>query len=430
MTDPFRHVRRGEPLQISATTFNALLDAAQSHRRREQQRQRRQRWPLQDADRLLVRNDSAGPRQRFEVLGIEDIVLGPEENLDTFLSRPAVVGTEPQFWQRGKWVVLAEPVAVGQIGTAIVSGAVPVRLIVDDEDAGFQYADIDPGDAHALRALPRGSAFILWREGGEGEQWALVRLSNLPPIDDEDGDSSGSDSSVGDSSQDDGSASDGDSSDGPSITDASHFSDGSDGSDSQDGSDGDASDGDGSDHSDGSDQSDGSDGNSDGSDGSDHSDGSDGSDGQDHSDGDGSDHSDSADGSGSGSSGTADSTSDGSDGSDHDDADGSDGSDHSDGSDGADHSDGSGDSTHDSSTTDGSDGRSDGSGDSSHDSTTPSDGSDGSDHDGGDGTDTHSGSDSVGSCAGVICQIICEGGVPKAVTLSFAELASRLKEHL
>jgi hypothetical protein len=30
--DPFRHVQAGEPLRVSATAYNAMLDAALAHR--------------------------------------------------------------------------------------------------------------------------------------------------------------------------------------------------------------------------------------------------------------------------------------------------------------------------------------------------------------------------------------------------------------
>ena len=41
------------------------------------------------------------------------------------------------------------------------------------------FADIKENESAALISRPHGSAQILWREGGMGLQWAVVRFSNV-----------------------------------------------------------------------------------------------------------------------------------------------------------------------------------------------------------------------------------------------------------
>jgi hypothetical protein len=48
---------------------------------------------------------------------------------------------------------------------------------VADEDAA-DFAEIADGVTSLLAACPSGSAQVLWREGGTGAQWAVVKLGN------------------------------------------------------------------------------------------------------------------------------------------------------------------------------------------------------------------------------------------------------------
>jgi hypothetical protein len=76
----------------------------------------------------------------------------------------------------GKFAVLLEPADDGRVARAWIAGVVTV--LVDVLDDGDTYADVKDGSVAELESAGYGSAQMLWREGGTGSQWAVVRLGN------------------------------------------------------------------------------------------------------------------------------------------------------------------------------------------------------------------------------------------------------------
>ncbi len=77
-------------------------------------------------DLTPIENASGADRARFEVLGTAGSVIGPMDDLDQFVNRPAILGTLPaaaSHW--GKFVVLAEPVRNGAFGMGWPSRVCP-----------------------------------------------------------------------------------------------------------------------------------------------------------------------------------------------------------------------------------------------------------------------------------------------------------------
>jgi len=176
MGDHLKKVQAGEPLEIPARTFNTFIDAAQDFLARQRGTGRRIDHAYRDPDIVLAKNASGSDRGRFDILGVSGPIIGPTDNLDEFKNKAAVTGATPSSSLHfGRFVVLLEPLASGEIGRACVSGLVPVKVHVHDE--GHEYADVRGGDCSKLDSAERGSAYILWRQGGTGEKWALVKLS-------------------------------------------------------------------------------------------------------------------------------------------------------------------------------------------------------------------------------------------------------------
>ncbi|MBR0197171.1 MAG: hypothetical protein IJQ34_03465 [Kiritimatiellae bacterium] len=73
------------------------------------------------------------------------------------------------------YAVLLEPIAAGEIGRAMVLGVTPAKVIINstDEDYVVPKADSSTG---ALESSATGTARILWRAGGAGEQWCVLQL--------------------------------------------------------------------------------------------------------------------------------------------------------------------------------------------------------------------------------------------------------------
>ena len=136
---------------------------------------------------VLVKNDSGSDQLQFAVLGIDDAMITPTDNLGEFKSRPMFsvvtpnvpLQTSPQPHEsdhRNRFVVLFEPIAAGKIGRAWSSCACPVQV---NTTLDLDYKTALPVDAQTgyLEASDFGSVPLLWRESGTGLKWALINMS-------------------------------------------------------------------------------------------------------------------------------------------------------------------------------------------------------------------------------------------------------------
>lgn len=187
--DAFKKARPGDPLVIPARAYNAFIDTAQAFAAVQSRTGGR---PPAVAARssgiVTVKNNTAGNLDRFAVLGVDDVIISPADNESEFLSRVGLVGVTPTVTDhKGKFLILLEPLAAGAMGSAYATGVCPVKVDVSNEDDD-QAADIADGISANLKAGSGGSAAILWRAGGTGVQWAVVRLggggsdSKLTPV--------------------------------------------------------------------------------------------------------------------------------------------------------------------------------------------------------------------------------------------------------
>lgn len=177
MSDALRKVQAGQSLEIPATAYNAFIDAARDFRERTAGLGQGAQRAFQQASIILVRNDSGADRARFDVLGLDAPVISPADNEDAFKNQVVLGGVMPLAGAcEGRFVVLAEPIAASGIGRAFAAGVCPARIDVPNEDHDWRFADLGDGVAGNLVVHTRGTATILWRAGGTGLQWAVVRL--------------------------------------------------------------------------------------------------------------------------------------------------------------------------------------------------------------------------------------------------------------
>jgi len=163
-------VQPGQRMQIPAAAYNAFVDAANSTKAAMLR-------GGQDAGNLgagavLVRNATGGDLGRFSIVGIDGPVISPADNLTEFQNRIVLSGVGPYS---GQFAVLLEPLKAGAIGRACVSGECVCKVNVTD--AGHQFAEATT-DPTRLESAASGSAAILYKEGGTGEKWAVVRVGN------------------------------------------------------------------------------------------------------------------------------------------------------------------------------------------------------------------------------------------------------------
>jgi len=130
---------------------------------------------------VRVRNGSGGAVDRFDVLGINGILIDATTNEEEFIGFPCFVGGTPDIdTHRGKWVLCMEPIAASGIGRAVVAGYAPA--IVDIADTAHKYAEIEDSST-TLTSAREGHARILYQESGTGSKHCVLligaRVSSL-----------------------------------------------------------------------------------------------------------------------------------------------------------------------------------------------------------------------------------------------------------
>lgn len=177
MPDAFKKISAGQPFRMGATAYNAFVDAAKAHRARQSDTKPPPGKPAPQGELVLIRNDSGGDLERYDILGIDGgVIISPDDNEPEFLARAALVGVEAtEAAHAGRFAILQAPLADGKIGPAICSGLTACRI---DYTGGHQFADVVDGDATQLKSGDSGGALILGVDGTGDSSWAWVSLGH------------------------------------------------------------------------------------------------------------------------------------------------------------------------------------------------------------------------------------------------------------
>jgi len=175
-----RKVTPGDPFQPSAEAWNAFIDAAMALKAGQLDAEGAGLGYAAAWQQAPIRNDSGADRARYEVLGIKGVLFTPTDNEDHFKNRLVFRGERPALTYPatddfdGRWAILLEPIAAGDMGRCLLAGVCPVKI--DVTDATLRRADAVHNVCEYLRTCQAGGAQILWKESGTGTKWALVRL--------------------------------------------------------------------------------------------------------------------------------------------------------------------------------------------------------------------------------------------------------------
>jgi len=172
----------GQPINIPATTYNAMIDAAR--KANSINTFNSETTNSKDYAKVSVLNSSGSDLDRFFILGIDEPIILPADDQEDFESRITVDGVTPEDGtggsgasdHRGRFVVLQEPIPDGEIGKSRIAGETLVKIDVIEE--AHEFADVTDGEPAYLTSSSTGSARILWKESGTGEKWALIRLGD------------------------------------------------------------------------------------------------------------------------------------------------------------------------------------------------------------------------------------------------------------
>jgi hypothetical protein len=183
MSDPFRKVRPGDALNVSATAWNAVIDAAKAEADRRFGADAGDLTTGRSGSIVRVKNETGGALDRAHVVGLGGPIFGPDDSLDAFLREVTFRGVVPTSSHVDRFAVLLEPAPVNRVVRAYVAGVCPVR--VDVTDGTHTTAAADVGETALLVSAAAGPAQILWSEGGTGEQWALIQFGTTCGITEE-----------------------------------------------------------------------------------------------------------------------------------------------------------------------------------------------------------------------------------------------------
>ena len=167
----FHHVNPGDPLNIPASTFNAMLDAARAHAEQGNGAIGQGAGRLLPAGQVWVKNTTGADVDRFHVMGIGDPIFTPDDSADEFKRQVAIEGVAVTDEHVERFVIAVEPISDGAVGRGLITG-VTVALVDKSSDG-----DTHAGAADSQTKLAggyEGSAVILWSESGTGEKLALV----------------------------------------------------------------------------------------------------------------------------------------------------------------------------------------------------------------------------------------------------------------
>jgi hypothetical protein len=163
-------------VSLRGRAWNALLDAADRVKGGAHDLRADLAQQLPQAGVIYVRNDSGGPRQPFDVLGVTAPLVLPSGNLSEFQRGVALTGEVPEAADSHRFAVLLDALPAGAIGRAVVSGVVPGRVLVTPATIGYGCADVLPGDPTQLQLVNGGGTQVLWREGAFGTVNAVLRV--------------------------------------------------------------------------------------------------------------------------------------------------------------------------------------------------------------------------------------------------------------
>lgn len=181
--DPFQKVNSGDRLRIPAVAYNSFVDAAADLRNRQRSQSSAAIPPDVRPGIVLVRNDSGRNLDQFNVVGLGGIIIAPTDNEREFRTHVVMSGAVPDSTKhRGKFAVLAEPIAADKFGLAYVDAICQVKLNVPAGAVECPFAEILDGETAHLAMAGHGSARILWREDGTGVKWAVVRIGPPPAM--------------------------------------------------------------------------------------------------------------------------------------------------------------------------------------------------------------------------------------------------------
>ena len=162
-------VERGEPFQPTAKEWNGFRAAAR-HAEAAERNGGGADFRSLPPGVVLVRNDGESDLPDRAVVGIGDVVVGPESAGDgAFRSAPPAFGAATPKKLGQPWGILLQPLKAGEIGRACVHGGVLAKITWEDD-----ATTVGPAPSETYAHAGFGGAAILWANADDAEAGDLV----------------------------------------------------------------------------------------------------------------------------------------------------------------------------------------------------------------------------------------------------------------
>ena len=157
----FQHVQSGDPLVISATEYNAMLDAGKAARNR----------PINhgthgnglDSLYVFIANATGRRLQKFDVVGLDEALH--KADLNEFCHRPAFKGVVPNKEKHaGRFGILQADCEPRQLVRVCVSGITIARIRAQEESNGKEIFSCDITDGETQFLSQGGHQEVLWSD--------------------------------------------------------------------------------------------------------------------------------------------------------------------------------------------------------------------------------------------------------------------------
>jgi hypothetical protein len=176
-SNEFKRVKSGEPLQIPASTYNAMVDAAEANRNRKLNLSQVNR--VFDSLFVHVVNNTGKALPRFSVVGLDGAFQ--TEDLDEFCNRIVFKGVIPKKEHKGKFAVIQQDAENGAVVRACVFGTTIAKVAASsdsetDEDK-IRFCDVNENDTTSLKSGGSG-AEVLYRNSDGENGWSIIRIGS------------------------------------------------------------------------------------------------------------------------------------------------------------------------------------------------------------------------------------------------------------
>ncbi len=173
---------RGDPLAIQARDWNEMQRLVERYRNSSFKiATDGPSSTMRDSGMIHGLNTTGNALPQCAVVGLGEPVIHPANNRLEFTRAVGMRFVSPQ---KSRWGVLQAPCAVNEFAPCVISGVTTCKLNVASGAATSSYADAQSDDFESLILVDTAScAQVLWREGGTGLQWAIVRIGNAPCFD-------------------------------------------------------------------------------------------------------------------------------------------------------------------------------------------------------------------------------------------------------